>query len=147
MTSYSYAAPIDLSADVVFDYLAEVRNLPDYFPQLTRATPQGGDAVSVEAEVDGKAVAAEAWLHVDRTERTLNWSAQNENGYHGQLQVTERGAGLCDLAITLHTEHADGPDVQKVLEQTVAGLSQIIARQQDAEDGTHPAGDTSVPNR
>jgi Polyketide cyclase / dehydrase and lipid transport len=144
LSTYEHSAPIDLDADLVFDYLSDVGNLPRYFPQMTKAEQRDGDTVRVAADVDGRIVEADAWLRVERADRSLRWGTEGPHDYHGELRVTERGPGLCDLDITLHTTQTDGPDVQEGLVQTVAGLSQIIARKQDDEDGLHPAGEPAI---
>ena len=42
-------------ADKVYAALADVRNLPHYVPQMTRAEPHDGDKVTVEARYAGRA--------------------------------------------------------------------------------------------
>jgi hypothetical protein len=50
MGSYRYTQSAALSAERVFDYLADVRNLPRYLPSMTAAEPEGGDQVHVAAK-------------------------------------------------------------------------------------------------
>ena len=49
-------------ADKVYAALADVRNLPHYVPQMTRAEPHDGDKVTVEARYDGHTQHGEGWF-------------------------------------------------------------------------------------
>src|SRR5690606_9648436 len=56
MTTYTHTADTDIAADTLFGFLADPRNLPRYFPEMTVAEPQGGESVHVEANVHGEHV-------------------------------------------------------------------------------------------
>lgn len=133
MTSYAHQAEVDLAADRLFDFLADPRTLPRYLPELTEVEPVGGDRVHVEAEVGGRHVEAEGWLRVDRDRRTLSWGTPGEDDYHGELTVSDQGDGRSNVAITLHTERAGGPEVQRGLEEAVAVLAHRATAETDTE--------------
>lgn len=117
----------------MFAFLSDPRNLPRYFPQLTVAEPAGGGEVRIEADVQGRRVTGEAWLHTDDAHRTLAWGSENEDNYHGELRITERDPGTCEIAVVLHTDRADGEQVQRVLERTVAALAHTASADTDAD--------------
>jgi hypothetical protein len=50
--NHRFCESADLSADRVFPYLAEIRNLPHYLPQTTSAKPAGEGKVRVTAQVE-----------------------------------------------------------------------------------------------
>ncbi|MBW4718184.1 SRPBCC family protein [Saccharothrix obliqua] len=131
MSSYQHRATVDLPPDRLFDYLAEPENLPRYFPDLTEVEPVGGDRVHVEADLGGRHVAADGWVRVDRDRRTLSWGTPGQDDYHGELSVTDRDAGRSEIAVTLHTEHTGGPDVQQALEEAVAVLTHRATAEHD----------------
>ncbi|NUT96056.1 MAG: SRPBCC family protein [Saccharothrix sp.] len=133
MTSYTHRASVDLPADHLFGFLSRPEALPRYFPDLTEVEPTGGDHVHVEAEVGGRHVEAEGWLHVDRDRRTLSWGSPGEDDYHGELTVSDEGTGRSEVAVTLHTERAGGPDVQRGLEEAVAVLTQRATAETQTE--------------
>jgi hypothetical protein len=87
MSNYRYTQSAALSAERVFDYLADVRNLPRYLPSMTVAEPEGGDQVHVEAKVDGRTEAGEAWMRVDREHWRIEWGSEGPNDYHGELEI------------------------------------------------------------
>jgi uncharacterized membrane protein len=133
MGTHQYEAPVDLPAQELFDYLRDVRHLPEYLPQMTELEPEGGDRVHVAATVDGHQVESEAWLRVDEAAHTLRWGAAGPDDYHGELTVTETQPGSCSVRIELHTERADDAAVQHGLEETVAMLSQSALANADPE--------------
>src|SRR3979490_811253 len=90
MSTYRHSAVADIPADEMFAFLSDPRNLPRYFPQLTVAEPAGGAGggeVRIEADVQGRRVTGEAWLHTNDAHRTLAWGSKNEDNYHGELRI------------------------------------------------------------
>jgi len=133
MTTYSHTADADVPADVLFSFLADPRNLPRYFPQMTAAEPEGGETVHVEAEVHGHHVEGEAWVRPDESARRLAWGAEGPDDYHGELQVDELEPGRSRITVALHSvREADGGEVQQGLEQAVAALAQAATADGDA---------------
>ncbi|RKT55288.1 SRPBCC family protein [Saccharothrix australiensis] len=132
MSSYEHRAAVDLAPDRLFDFLAEPKNLPRYFPELTEVDPVGGDRVHVEADLGDRHVAADGWLRVDRDRRTLSWGTPGETDYHGELSVTGQDAGRSEIVVTLHTERAGGPEIQRSLEEAVAVLAHRATAETDA---------------
>jgi uncharacterized protein YndB with AHSA1/START domain len=132
MATFRHAAVADVPADDLFAFLRDPRNLPRYFPQMTVAEPKGGHGLHVEAEVKGRHVAGEAWLHTDAAHRKLSWGAESEADYHGELQITEREPGTSEVSVVLHTERTDSDEVQRGLEETVAALTHAAAADVDA---------------
>jgi carbon monoxide dehydrogenase subunit G len=95
-------------ADEVFAALADVRNLPHYVPQITRAEPHDGDQVTGEAHYHGHTQHGEAWFRTDSENRRIEWGAEG-SGYHGWLQVDPDDEGS-RLTLYVATVHGDAPD-------------------------------------
>jgi hypothetical protein len=132
MTTYTHSAEADIAPDQLFGFLADPRNLPRYFPQMTAAEPEGGDTVHVEAQVHGDRVSAEAWVRPDEHTRRLEWGAEGPDDYHGELKVDEVAPGRSRITVSLHSvREAEGGEVQQGLEQTVAALAQAAAADSD----------------
>ncbi|MFK0247168.1 SRPBCC family protein [Amycolatopsis azurea] len=141
MTDYSHTATIEMPADDLFTFLREPRNLPRYFPQMTQAEPEGGDAVHVEADVHGEHVEGEAWLKVDEGSRSLRWGAQGPHDYQGELSIEDSGPDTCRLTVTLHSvRDADDEEVQRGLEETVAALAHTATADSDVEAAERQGG-------
>lgn len=138
MTTYTHTAEADIAADVLFGFLADPRNLPRYFPQMTAAEPEGGESVHVEADVHGNHVEGEAWVRPNESERKLEWGAEGPDDYHGELQVEEVAPGRSRITISLHSVRvAEGDEVQEGLEQTVAALAQAATADDQADEHRH----------
>ncbi len=132
MSTYTHTAEADVSAETLFRFLAEPRNLPRYFPRMTAAEPEGGDTVHVEADVHGEHVEGEAWVRAHQEERRLEWGAEGPDDYHGELRVEDAAPGRSRITVSLHSvREAAGDEVQQGLEQTVAALTQAATADAD----------------
>src|SRR5699024_3042275 len=95
MTDYENTTDVTASPDALFDYLADIGNLPEYFARMRSATLVGqGDAVHTVAELpDGQVVEGEAWFRVDRENRRIAWGSEGPSDYHGELAVSGTDGG------------------------------------------------------
>jgi hypothetical protein len=137
MSTYRHSAVVDVPADEMFAYLSDPGNLPRYFPQLTVAEAVGG------GKVRGRRATGKAWLCTDAAHRSLAWSSENsenEDNYHGELRITECAPGTCEIAVVLHTERAEGAEVQRALERTVSALAQTASADPSAHVAENRAG-------
>lgn len=127
MTTYTHTADAEIAADTLFEFLADPRNLPRYFPEMTAAEPEGGESVHVEAEVHGEHVESDAWIRPDSAERKLEWGAEGPDDYHGELKVNELSPGRSRITVSLHSvREAEDEEVQSGLERTMAALTQAV---------------------
>ena len=126
MPDYTHQAHVDAPAQDLFDYLAQVRNLPDYFPIMTRAEPaEKGEAVETTANLHGRPVESEAWFHVDSEKKTLRWGSEGDNDYHGELSVTAEQTGST-VTVSLHTERVASDEIDQGLRQTLTNIKQLV---------------------
>jgi uncharacterized membrane protein len=143
MGTYRHTATVDLPADELFAFLRKPENLPRYFTAMTEAKRTGEEEVHVEADVHGHHVSGEAWLRIDDSGRKLEWGAENEDDYHGELEITEHDKVTSGISIVLHTEHAEGDEVQKGLEETVAALAHTAVADADVAAAEEQGGWTA----
>ena len=125
MAEYESSAEVAAPAQQLFDYLADVSNLPKYFSRMTSAEPAEGDAVHVSAEVNGKTEEGEAWFKVDRGAQSLSWGSEGPNDYHGRLEVTGQG-DTSTVTVTISTERASGSQIQDGVDETVANVKRLV---------------------
>lgn len=112
--------------DRVFEYLADVRNLPRYFDRMTSAEPTGAEEVHATAEYDGHKVEGDAWFRVDRTANRIQWGSEGETDYHGTMQVTAV-QDRTTIDITLHTDHdVDAGEIDQSLDTTLQRISELL---------------------
>jgi len=128
-----FQATTTVGADerALFDYLAEVGNLPSYFSRMTSAKPGDGEEVRTTAELpDGSQVEGDAWFRVDEEARRIEWGSEGANDYHGSLEVSAAGEGA-EVLVRLHTTRVpDGdPQVQDGLDDTVATIRRLVEQQ------------------
>lgn len=125
MGDYQKSQDVDAPAQQLFDYLADVRNLPKYFEAMTDAEPAQGEAVHVVADVHGTRRDGEAWFRVDHDGRHLEWGAEGGSGYRGGLDVTGDEAHST-VTVSLHTERVDSAELEEAIAGTLANIKTLV---------------------
>ena len=111
--------------DRVFSALADVGNLPRYFPQVTAAERIDDEKVKIQARYEGHTQEGEAWFRANESERRIEWGAPHSD-YRGWIQVDPDADGS-RLTLFLVTAHGDAPDTE------VMGTLDAIRRLVEAE--------------
>lgn len=125
MGDYEQSRNVNAPAQTLFDYLADVRNMPRYFSSMTSAEPAEGEAVQVTAVVDGKEREGEAWLKVDRDRMHLDWGSEGPNNYHGRLDVTGDDAAS-RVSVALHTDNVEDQRIDQGLTETLDEVQRLV---------------------
>ena len=125
MGDYQHSVEVSAPARQLFDYLADVRNLPRYFTAMTSAEPAGDQAVRVTAKVNGTPPQAEAWFRADHERQHLEWGSEGPSGYHGHLDVTG-DAGTSVVTVFLHTEQHDSGDIDQGAIDTLTTVKRLV---------------------
>jgi uncharacterized membrane protein len=132
MADFEKSTTVDIAPSELFGYLSDVRNLPAYMPRLTSVRPEADGKVHVTAHIDPadgpeQDVEGEAWVKVKQEGRTLQWGAPGPHDYHGELDVDPGpGEGTSTLTVRLHTERAEGDDVDRAVQETVDGIKRAV---------------------
>ena len=128
MADYERAQTVEAPAGALFEFLADVGNLPRYFERMTAAEPAGGEAVRVRAEIDGQAREGEAWFRVDREAKRVEWGSEGPNDYHGWLDVTGEGGGRSTVAVHVSTERVEdrAEEINQGLDRTLGNVKRLI---------------------
>jgi hypothetical protein len=128
MAEYEQAQTVEAPAGALFEFLAEVGNLPSYFEQMTAAEPAAGEAVRVRAEIDGRVQEGEAWFRVDRDAQRVEWGSEGPNDYHGWLDVTDEGGGRSTVAVHVSTARVeDRPDeINQGIDRTLGNVKRLV---------------------
>jgi hypothetical protein len=139
MGDYDDSTSVHVRPERLFAYLADIRNLPHYLPRLREVTPLEGDEVAVSARIapdtgPEQDVHGRAWIRVVTDGKRLEWGAEGPHDYHGSLDVDPGdSADSARLTVTLHTERAEGDQIQHGLADTLAGIRTSVER---AEGGS-----------
>lgn len=129
MGDYQTDADVNAPAEALYDYLADVGNLPKYFDGMVSAEPAGDEAVHVVARVEGTEREGEAWLHRDSAAKHLAWGSEGPNNYHGELDVTANTDNTSRVTVYLHTTQAEGHRIQDGLERSLANIKRLVETQ------------------
>lgn len=119
MADFVRSTVVNAPADQLFDFLADVRNLPRYFDRMESAEPVAGDAVEVVADLpDGGEVTGEAWFRVDRERNMLRWGSEGDSDYNGQLVVSGDGS-TSRIDLKLHTVDTGPPQDEQLVNDSL----------------------------
>lgn len=91
---------INASADAVFNFIADIGNLPKYVPTTKQAQSQGEDRVQVQGEAKGHQYSDDGYLRADRAQQRLEWGS-DEGHYSGSMQITPQGDNTCEVTVQL----------------------------------------------
>lgn len=127
MADYQGSTTVSAPADSLFAYLADVENLPGYFARIRDARRTGGDEVHTKATLpDGRDVEGDAWFRVDDSRQHISWGSEDDaNDYNGYLDVSPDGDGS-RVEVHIHSPHADSPQVQQGIDETLATIKQQV---------------------
>jgi hypothetical protein len=98
---------LDAGAERVFEYLADVHNLPEYFDQLT----QGGPA-------------RKSWFWVDHATRRVCWGSQT-SPYSGAVTLRTNRAGTV-VDIEVHTDDAALDEYYRRLDEALDHIADEV---------------------
>lgn len=125
MPTYESSITIDVPADRLFAYLADVENLPTYLPRITSARSTGDGTVDVTASIehDGETreVEGEAWVRAEEPGTTLTWGAPGPNSYTGQIDLDPVDETSCRATVRIDTER-QGERVQEGVDEAAEGI-------------------------
>jgi hypothetical protein len=144
---------VDVAANILFDYLSDLKHLPGYLPRMTEiheteplpAEAQGMEArqprqpvhheVEVTAEQpSGDIVHSEAWIDVIEENRTLRWGAPGDSGYHGELDVGFVADGTSRLTVRIDTDHPSTPKIDEELRRALDGIKTSLEHAPTSEE-------------
>lgn len=125
MADHDGSIDVQAPAQQLFDYLSDVRRLPDYFAAMVSADPADGEAVHVVAEVNGSREEGEAWFRVDKVARRLQWGSEGDSGYRGLLDVTG-DTHNSTVTVKLHTEHGATDQINEGISATLAEVKRLV---------------------
>ena len=127
---YEESLTVRADARKVFDFVADVRNMPKYLPTTKDAQSQGEDRVRVQGEAQGHRYDSDGYLRRDEAANRLEWGA-DEGYYSGWLQIRPDGdASNVTVHISLRgrppgADEGNAPDPAQVQEGLRKGLESI----------------------
>ena len=131
MAEFEHSATVRATADQVFDFVADVQNLPKYLPTTKSAQSQGSDRVRVQGEAQGHRYDSDGFLRRIPDRQRLEWGA-DEGYYSGWLEANDRGGGQTEVKVRISlrgtppgADPNQAPPPEQIQEGLVAGLESI----------------------
>jgi polyketide cyclase/dehydrase/lipid transport protein len=125
MRDFEGAVTIATSPDRLFNYLADVRHLPDYFPKALSAKAGDGDDLAIVLDLGGEPIEMHAWFRADEAHRMLQWGVPDA-GYQGWIAVTPSPIG-CELAVSV--QKPDDDEIANAeIRDTIHSIRNIMRR-------------------
>lgn len=131
MAEYEHSMTINAAPDAVFDFVADIGNLPKYLPTTKSAQAQGKDRVQVQGEAQGHQYNADGYLRADRPNLRLEWGA-DEQYYSGFLQIEEQDTNASQVTVHISLRGSppgadadDKPGDDQIQEGLVKSLESI----------------------
>jgi len=134
MAEFDGSRAFEITADALWDVVADPARLADWVPTMRLARPAGKEEVHVEGESHGHPYSLDSLLRIDVVDRRLHWGAEGDDGYRGSLRVTGRPSGS---EVHLHVAVPDdrlGPspdsaaaEIQRGMEETFDRLAGLVA--------------------
>lgn len=97
-SEYEQSLMIAAPPEAIFDFVADVSNLPKYLPTTKSAQSQGPERVQVQGQAGDRQYNSDGFLRADRDNMRLEWGA-DEGYYSGFLTVDPQGA---QANVTVH---------------------------------------------
>ena len=97
---FSSSLYMDAPADDVYDFVADISNMPKYMPTTKKAEKAGDERVRVQGGGDGFQYDSEGYLRRNADSGDLEWGA-DEGTYNGAMSVDPDGDGS-NVTIKLH---------------------------------------------
>jgi hypothetical protein len=158
MGHHEASTTVDVAANILFDYVSDLDNLPDYLPRLAgihRRAPRPDEAQGLEVrrpkepvheEVEvaatvpsGQTVHSEAWIDIVEEDRKLRWGAPGDSDYHGELDVDFVADGTSRLTVRLDTEHDTVDVINSQLHEALESIKTKLEQAPRSSDETAEA--------
>ena len=113
---FEQSITVDAVADNVFDFVSDVKNVPQYLPTVKNAQPQQGERIRTQGQVGERTYDSDGHFRVDKQSHRIEWGSDGENDYNGWLEVQEQGSRSL---VTVHIHYSPKPEVlQRMVERS-----------------------------
>ncbi|MEU4392517.1 SRPBCC family protein [Kribbella sp. NPDC023855] len=156
MADHEASTTVDVAPNILFDYLADIENMPAYLPRMTgvhRTGPRPDEAQGMEARQPGEPVHedvevtavvpsdsgeqerhTEATIDVIEENRKLRWAGPGDSDYHGELDVDFVSDGTSKLTVRIHTGHDADPAVDEQVRRSLEGIKTALEQRTTTGD-------------
>lgn len=131
MSEYQNSIIIAANPDKVFDFVADINNLPQYLPTVHKATLESDDRIRIQGEAAGHKYDDTGYFRADKESRKLEWGSDGESNYSGWLKV-DQGEDTSSTNLSVHISYGDsnkkheGVDWDNVMNEGISKTLQSI---------------------
>lgn len=116
-TEFEQSITVAAPADDIFDFVSDVKNVPQYLPTVKNAQPQQGERIRTQGQVGDRSYDSDGHFQVDKQARRLDWGSDGENDYSGWLEVQSESGS--QSLVLVHIHYAPKPEVvQRMVERS-----------------------------
>lgn len=108
-TEFEQSITVAASADAIFEFISNVKNVPQYLPTVKNAQPQQGERIRTQGQVGDRSYDSDGHFRVDKQAHRLEWGSDGENDYRGWLEV--QGDGGSQSQVKVHIHYSPKPEV------------------------------------
>ena len=119
-TEFEQSIDVQASADSVFDFISDVKNVPQYLPTVKNAQPQQGERIRTQGQVGDRTYDSDGHFRVDKQARRIEWGSDGENDYRGWMSV--QGSGDSSQ-VKVHIHYSPKPEVLQRMQERSQGNS------------------------
>lgn len=119
-TDFEQSATVAAPADSIFDFLADVQNVPQYLPTVKSAQPQPGERIRTQGQAGDRSYDSDGHFRVNKEARRLEWGSDGENEYSGSMEVQGDGA---QSQVKGHIHFAPQPEMAQRMAERSPGHS------------------------
>jgi len=124
MHEYHQSEKVQAPADKVFAFVSDIKNLPQYLPTVTSASPQQGERIRIQGEAGGHRYDSDGYFRVDKENKRLEWGSDGENNYSGWLEVKDSNQSNCEVAA--HIQFDPKPELARKFDEQGGDRHRVI---------------------
>ncbi len=138
-TEFEQSITVAAPANSIFDFISDVRNVPQYLPTVKNAQPQAGERIRTQGQVGDREYDSDGNFRVHEQERRLEWGSDGENDYSGWLEVQSVGELRSQVKVHIHysprpeilqrmVEHSPNHSFESVMDEGISRTLESIKR-------------------
>jgi len=131
MSEYQNSIIIAANPDKVFDFVADMNNLPQYLPTVHNATLESQDRIRIQGEAAGHKYDDTGYFRANKESHKLEWGSDGESNYSGWLKV-DQGEDTSSTNLSVHiscgesVKKPEGVDWDNVMNEGINKTLQSI---------------------
>jgi len=136
-TEFEQSITVAAPADAIFDFISDVRNVPQYLPTVKNAQPQEGERIRTQGQAGEREYDSDGHFRADEQARRLEWGSDGENDYSGWLEVHSEGAERSQVKVHIHysprpetlqrmVEHSPSHSFESVMDEGISKTLESI---------------------